>query len=35
METTPDRTFRHPLKVRDEDIDDMGHVNNVVYLRWF
>ena len=25
----------HPLKVQDEDIDDMGHVNNVVYLRWF
>ena len=22
------------IEVRDEDIDMMGHVNNVVYLRW-
>lgn len=35
MQTTPDQTFRHPLNVQDDDIDDMGHVNNVVYLRWF
>lgn len=26
--------FAHPVTVRPEDIDDMGHVNNVVYLRW-
>ncbi|PSR53840.1 acyl-CoA thioesterase [Adhaeribacter arboris] len=26
--------FSHLVKVRDEDIDILGHVNNVVYLRW-
>ncbi|MCA9689683.1 MAG: acyl-CoA thioesterase [Myxococcales bacterium] len=26
--------FRHPLIASDEDIDALGHVNNVVYLRW-
>lgn len=27
-------TFSHPIAVSPEDIDEMGHVNNVVYLRW-
>ncbi len=26
--------FEIPFVVRPEDIDDMDHVNNVVYLRW-
>ena len=26
--------FEIPIVVRPEDIDDMDHVNNVVYLRW-
>lgn len=26
--------FEIPITVRPDDIDDMDHVNNVVYLRW-
>ncbi|MFN0181819.1 MAG: acyl-CoA thioesterase [Gemmatimonadales bacterium] len=26
--------FAHRILTRDEDIDDLGHVNNVNYLRW-
>jgi acyl-CoA thioester hydrolase len=26
--------FRMCLRVRPEDIDDLGHVSNIVYLRW-
>ncbi len=26
--------FEIPIVVRPDDIDDMDHVNNVVYLRW-
>lgn len=26
--------FQHSIKVQPEDIDQMGHVNNVVYLRY-
>ena len=26
--------FELPLSVQPEDIDTMGHVNNIVYLRW-
>ncbi|PWG03033.1 acyl-CoA thioesterase [Sphingosinicella humi] len=26
--------FRHPIQIAAADIDDMGHVNNAVYLRW-
>lgn len=26
--------FEHPLDVAPADIDELGHVNNVVYLRW-
>ena len=29
--TTP---FDLPIAVRPEDIDQLGHVNNVVYVRW-
>ena len=28
------RSFELPLLVAPEDIDGLGHVNNVVYLRW-
>jgi acyl-CoA thioester hydrolase len=27
-------TFVHPLEIRPDDIDQLGHVNNIVYLRW-
>jgi acyl-CoA thioester hydrolase len=27
-------TFELPIRVAPEDIDDLGHVNNIVYLRW-
>jgi acyl-CoA thioester hydrolase len=26
--------FERPIPVLPEDIDELGHVNNVVYLRW-
>lgn len=26
--------FELPLHVNADDIDTMGHVNNIVYLRW-
>jgi acyl-CoA thioester hydrolase len=26
--------FHHPIQVQREDIDELGHVNNVVYLRY-
>lgn len=26
--------FRVPLRINPEDIDALGHVNNVVYLQW-
>lgn len=29
-----DTPFRLPISVQESDIDVMGHVNNVVYLRW-
>ena len=32
--TPPSHSFRHQLKVQESDIDEMGHVNNVIYLRW-
>ena len=27
-------TFRHPIAIAAADIDQMGHVNNAVCLRW-
>ncbi|MFI5371787.1 MAG: acyl-CoA thioesterase [Candidatus Eisenbacteria bacterium] len=30
----PHQPYEHTLEVRPEDIDVLGHVNNVVYLRW-
>ena len=26
--------YQHKIEVTTADIDDLGHVNNVVYLRW-
>ncbi len=26
--------FHHPIGIRPDDIDHMGHVNNSVYLKW-
>jgi acyl-CoA thioester hydrolase len=26
--------YKHTLHVKPSDIDEMGHVNNVVYVRW-
>lgn len=31
---TPRVTFQHTITISPTDIDEMGHVNNVVYLRW-
>ena len=28
------RPFAHPITITQADIDHLGHVNNVVYLRW-
>lgn len=28
------RAFTHTLRVAEADLDDLGHVNNVVYLRY-
>ena len=30
----PLNTFQFTIRVKAEDIDDLEHVNNVVYLRW-
>ena len=29
-----DRRFEIPITVTPDDIDELGHVNNVTYLRW-
>jgi acyl-CoA thioester hydrolase len=29
-----ENAFRMDIPIRDSDIDDLGHVNNVVYLAW-
>ena len=26
--------FQYPHRVRDDEIDELGHANNVVYLAW-
>lgn len=30
----PEDAFSHTIAVQAGDIDELGHVNNVVYLRW-
>jgi acyl-CoA thioester hydrolase len=34
MEELPPAAFELPITVRPGDIDELGHVNNVVYLAW-
>jgi len=34
LATTFETAFLHTLTVEDDAIDFMGHVNNLVYLRW-
>jgi acyl-CoA thioester hydrolase len=34
MDLPPKNIFRLRLRIREEDIDQLGHVNNVVYLQW-
>ena len=35
MNNSPNpKAFMHPIKVQESDIDELGHVNNVVYLRY-
>lgn len=31
---SPDRTFEIEINIKPSDIDQLGHVNNVIYLRW-
>ena len=26
--------FQHPLSIQPSDIDELGHVNNAVWVRW-
>ena len=30
----PSTAYQHPIGIRADDIDHMGHVNNSVYLQW-
>lgn len=34
METQRSNYYLHPIKVVEGDIDDLNHVNNIVYLRY-
>lgn len=34
MTTLQIPTFKHRIAITPRDIDEMGHVNNAVYLRW-
>ena len=34
MQLGADNPFRLDLEIRKKDIDGLGHVNNVVYVRW-
>lgn len=34
MKKTENHKFSLAIKVQEKDIDELGHVNNVVYLRW-
>jgi acyl-CoA thioester hydrolase len=34
VSTDPPERFAHPIEIRPADIDALGHVNNVVYVRW-
>jgi acyl-CoA thioester hydrolase len=32
--SAPDTAYRHELRVQASDIDEFGHANNVVWVRW-
>jgi acyl-CoA thioester hydrolase len=32
--SAPDRAFAHRFQVAPQDIDELGHANNVVWVRW-
>ena len=34
MSTNSQKRFSHPVNIGPEDFDELGHVNNVVYIRW-
>ena len=34
MSTDPRARFALPIEVQADDIDRLGHVNNVIYVRW-
>lgn len=34
MNQQPEAAFQHLIRVQEQDIDELDHVNNVVYLRW-
>jgi acyl-CoA thioester hydrolase len=34
MESTPVAPYEMPIRVEPADIDELNHVNNIVYLRW-
>ena len=34
MLQTDAEKFSHTIQVKEQDIDELGHVNNVIYLRW-
>jgi acyl-CoA thioester hydrolase len=33
-ELMPENRFEINIKVSENDIDELGHVNNIIYLRW-
>ena len=34
MQSDSSKSFTHGIIVRNDDIDELNHVNNVVYIRW-
>lgn len=34
MQLPEDRYFTYNIKVTESDIDELGHVSNIVYVRW-
>ena len=34
MQRPADNVYSHQIKITENDIDELGHVNNIVYVRW-
>ena len=34
VEGNPQKVFHHTFRVQENELDELNHVNNVVYLRW-